>query len=45
MAGAGSILMGYYHSYTAWCFAKIWVGVGVAVLWLVAEALAARHCS
>jgi len=38
MAGAGSILMGYYHSYTAWCLLRFGVGVGVAVLWLVAEA-------
>ena len=38
VSGAGSILMGYYHSYTAWCLLRFAVGVGVAVLWIVAEA-------
>jgi len=38
MAGAGSILMGYYHSYMAWCLLRFGVGVGVAVLWHIAEA-------
>lgn len=38
LAGAGSILMGYYHSYAAWCLLRFAVGVGVAVLWIIAEA-------